>query len=432
MNEFFLHWVWKHRQFDFMKAKTTEGEPLMIVYPGVGNPDAGPDFLDAVIEIGGIRWYGNVEIHLRSSDWFRHRHQYDDKYNTVVLHVVYEADATVRVGESEVVPTLEMKGLILPGMVEKYRKLTTGPDILACRNYVAGLDKLLLASQQTRVLVERLMKRQTRLNELLNKCSFDWNDLIYRTLAISFGCKTNAYGFEFLSQSLPYKVVSRHLESSLQLDALLFGVAGFLNDPDGSEYMDRLKYEYEYLQYKYRLSPISRSNWNLLRLRPQNFPTVRIAQFASLLHSSGGRLQELVLQADYNALRIWLSVVPDDYWRTHYRFGKETSCHGAALGEQTVHSVIINTIVPVRFFHGTFMGDERMLEDAVALYEHLPFENNRRTRVYGGSGFPMRHAADSQALMELLQEYCSKRQCCRCSVGDRIMRDIRGEVESLS
>ena len=424
MTEIFLHYVWQHRHFDFLNARTTKGKLINIKHTGIYNTNAGPDFTQAIIEIDDITWVGNVEIHIKSSDWFKHKHHTDGKYKSVILHVVYESDMDVIIDSNYLVPTLELKNLISLKMFDAYKRLIMQPDILLCRNYLPNVDSLILTSQLSSLLIERILKKTKQAQSVLEICKYDWNELIYRVLAKTFGCKTNSYAFEFLTQNLPYKIISKHSDSLLQLDALFFGVAGFLQESDGSEYMEKLMYEYAYLKHKYGLISIDGSCWNMLRLRPQNFPTIRIAQFSALMHNTKGFISDWVLGADVESLKLWLMVSPDDYWQTHYRFGKSSAKHSVSLGEQTIFSIFINTIILLRFLYAKNTGNNELQEKALRLYEYFPFENNKTTRVVKDSAFKLEHSGDSQAIMELLTQYCLQKRCLKCAIGEKIVREI--------
>lgn len=422
MKEEFLHYVWQHRHYDFLNAKTTCGQPVVVVSPGYHNHDAGPDFLQAVVDIGGVRWVGSVEIHCRSSDWLRHKHQYDDKYKSVILHVVFEHDMEILLSGQEVVPTMELRDKIPREMYDRYERLVTRQDRLLCRWRLPELDSLVVQNQLSKVLVERMTERQNRYYAMLEACNKDWKELIYRVMAIGFGCKKNGTAFELLAQSLPYKIVRAHQASQLQLYALLFGQSGMLDVAEKDDYVDKLRYEYDYLRYKYQLSPIGSHQWNWLRLRPQNFPSMRLAQFAQLLFETGELQRDRVLTTPYPQLRQWLSVVPDSYWETHYQLGKSTVEHAAGVGASTADLLIINTIVPLRFCHARFFGDGDLQEDALALLERVGYEDNKTTREFSDSGFPCASAYDSQAQMELMEHYCERKRCLECSIGEKIVR----------
>jgi hypothetical protein len=422
MKEDFLHYVWQYRHYDFLHAKTTRGQPVVVIFPGYHNLDAGPDFLQAVVTIDNVRWVGSVEIHCRSSDWLRHRHQYDDKYKSVILHVVYEHDMEIFLSGQEVVPTMELRDKIPREMYDRYEELVSRQDRLLCRWSLADMDTLLLQNQLSKVLVERMTERQNRYLGMLEACQKDWKELFYRVLAIGFGCRKNATAFELLVQSLPYRIVRAHHSSQLQLYALLFGQSGMLDGAERDEYVEKLRYEYDYLRYKYGLSPIGGHQWNWLRLRPQNFPSLRLAQFAQLLYETGDLQCERVLQTPYPQLRQWLSVVPDSYWETHYQLGKSTVEHAVGVGSSTADLLIINTIVPLRFCYARFFGDDAMQEGALELLERVRYEDNKTTREFADSAFPCGSAYDSQAQIELMEHYCERKRCLECSIGEKIVR----------
>ncbi len=297
MKEDFLHYVWQHRHYDFRNLKTSWGQRLNVVFPGYHNHDAGPDFLQAVVTIDDVRWVGSVEIHCRSSDWLRHQHQGDDKYKSVILHVVYDHDMEIQLAENEFVPTLELKDRIHQEMFDRYDSLMKEPDLLLCRFQSMNVGSIIVQNQMSEMLIERLLRRQSGFQNTLMSCQSDWNELIYRAMAVGFGCKKNGSAFELLAQSLPYRILRSHLASRLQVYALVFGQSGLLDVEEKDEYAARLRYEYDYLRYKYQLIPIGAHQWNWLRLRPQNFPPLRLAQFAQMLYETGNSLSDKVLRA---------------------------------------------------------------------------------------------------------------------------------------
>ena len=424
MKENFLHYVWQHRHYDFFNLKTTDGRDVYVDFPGYHNYDAGPDFLQAVVVIDNMRWVGSVEIHCRSSDWLRHNHQNDDKYKSVVLHVVYEYDADISIGESELVPTLELKGRIPLEMFARYETLVNTPDMLLCRNSLQTVDSVVIQNQLSVSLTERMQHRQEGFQSMLSSCQQDWNELIYRVMAVGFKKKKNGTAFELLSQSLPFRIVRAHLSSRLQIYALVFGQSGLLDVCEKDDYSERLRYEYDYLRYKYRLSPIGAHQWNWLRLRPQNFPALRLAQFSQMLFETGGTLSENVLKSGVGILRNRLSVAPDEYWETHYQLGKICPRHVAGMGSAIVNSLIINVVAPIRFAFARFSGDDELQENAVSLLEQVEYENNVTTRIFSESLFPQKSAYDSQAQLELFASHCSKKRCLDCSIGEKIVREI--------
>ena len=425
MTEAFLHYLWKNRLFGFLDSQTTDGEPLKIVFPGYHNKDAGPDFKQAVIWIGDMKWAGDVEVHIRSSDWYRHKHQEDEKYKSVILHVVYEHDMVVERTPNEQYPTLELKGRISDDMFQRYQDLVDSPETLACGHDLENINPLTLRSCLSSLAIDRLLRKQGAVMEVVKDCAYDWTEALYRLLAVSFGFKTNADAFELLAKSLPYKIIAKHSDSELQVNALLFGQAGLLEVPELDVYYDSLKYEYDYLRYKYQLMPIGERHWKLLRLRPQNFPCMRLAQFSSLLVGTPNLMNAFIRFESVDQLKKQLSVSAGSYWRTHYHFGKMTSEHGVSMGETAVSSLLINTLVPFLFGYYRFSGQDGLMEKPVYILEQLPFENNLLTRVFQDTPFPRESALDSQALIEMQTNFCKKKRCIECTVGEKVIRNIR-------
>ena len=425
MNEAFLQYVWQYQLFDMEELCTTAGDPLQIVTPGVLNRDAGPDFKGAVIRIGDIVWAGDVEIHVRSSDWYRHHHEDDEKYKMVTLHVVYEHDREVERLPGELYPTFEIRGRVLPDMYERYQELVGTLDELPCQSFLPDMSLLTIRSQMESVLMERLLRKQSQVRETVSQCHGDWQEALYRHLAVGFGMKTNADAFELLAKSLPYKIISRHTESVLQVQALVFGQAGMLEVAQGDDHYRMLKAEYDYLRYKYQLTPIATYHWNLLRLRPSNFPCIRLSQFATLLYEIPDLWSELTHRSDMAYWWRRFAVSADAYWEHHYHFNKETSIHHVALGEASIALLFINIVIPVLFSYWHFQGDEEKMELALDMLGEIPFEDNRVTRRFATTAFPQEHASDSQALIELYTRYCQPRRCLECAIGDCIVKSSK-------
>lgn len=423
MKESFICYLWNHHLFDYLEVKTTKGEPLKVLSPGFYNSDAGPDFKQALVQIGEVKWAGDVEIHIRSSDWFRHKHHLDEKYKSVALHVVYEHDVDIERMPNEFFPTLEVKSLVLAGMYDRYQRLVGSLELLPCQPCLSKIDPIYFHDQISTMIMERMLRKQDLIFHQLEQCQYDWHETLYRLLAISFGFKTNATAFELLARSLPYKIIKRHADSLLQINALVFGQAGMLERSYVDTYYNSLKYEYDYLRYKYQIDPIGGHHWNWLRLRPSNFPCVRLGQFSALLYKSSDLLAFLLQHNSVDSIRDFFLVEADDYWRKHYQFGKETMLtHSVLLGKDAINLLLINTVIPILFAYYRFSGNDQRLEFTIQMLEQLPFEVNKRTRIYENTPFPKRSALDSQALMELLENYCKEKSCLECGIGERIVR----------
>jgi len=321
---------------------------------------------------------------------------------------------------------LELKNYIPAGMLAQYQRLMASPDELPCVSYLPGMEPLHLRSVLSSMVMERLLRKQEDVLRMVRACEGDWKETLYRLLAIGFGFKTNVTAFELLAKSLPLKVLAKHTDSELQTAALIFGQAGMLERSDVDEYHDALKYEYDYLRCKYQLMPIGEHHWNLLRLRPPNFPCVRLAQLAALIHESPDLVEVCLESPSVEALKRELSVCANPYWENHYHFGQKTILkHSVCMGETAASLLIINTVVPFRFAHYRFFGNEHQMEETIGLLEKLDFERNRLTRVYANTPFPQQNAMDSQALLELSQYYCSPKRCLECAIGEKIVWKIQ-------
>lgn len=440
MKEELLQYLWQHKIFKHHHLITTDGRDIHILNPGMMHHDAGPDFKQAVIRINNIIWAGDVEIHINGSDWYRHHHEQDEKYLSVILHVVYNADMEIVRKDQEFIPTLELKNYIPEGMLEEYNKLTLSAMNIPCGNSIVDIPHLTLTSIISALAIDRLIRRQEQLFRLLRKCKEDWNELTYRTLATNFGFKINSTAFELLAQSLPYRILQRHGDSRLQVYALVFGQAGLLYTANQTEdntqiiqdeYFIQLRNEYDYLRYKYSLTPIPAKLWNLLRLRPVNFPGIRLAQFSELLFSCNDLFNELIINNNIcNLQNKFGNIRPHDYWLTHFQPGKLTRPHPAQLGKASINLLFINSIVPLEFAYGTFSGKEERQNLALEILEDSPAENNHITRQFSTHGFPLDSALCTQALLELYSNFCKKRKCYSCPIGQYVVTNLYGSRAS--
>lgn len=433
MDESLLHYFWRNKIFATVPLRTTDGRELRILRGGNPHQDAGPDFKQALIKVDGLLWAGDVEIHVRASDWLRHGHQNDRKYGSIVLHVVYEEDVELGLP----CPTLELKPYIPPSMIAEYENLSRSTELLPCRSFLPSVTPLQFTELLSRLAAERYGRKQKEVLDSLHSCHDSWHEAVFRRFVVSFGFRTNAAAFELLAQSLPYKYVLKHKDSRLQVYALVFGQAGMLEaertgDLENDDYYRMLQDEYRYLRYKYGLVPIPVKMWNLLRLRPQNFPCVRLAQLSECLYRIPDLMDQLLHCGRVEALTHISGFTPNEYWETHRHFGRSSPRHSCQIGEQTVNLLVINTIVPVRLAYATFHGDETVREEAFSLLEEVGFEDNVITRQYVKAGFPNRSALYSQALLELHKNYCLPKQCLRCDIGCLILKRKSSENQQFT
>ena len=431
MREDFIHYLWRLARFDLRDLRTTEGEALTIQQFGVHNHHAGPDFDDARLTIGGIRWAGRVEMHLKSSDWYLHGHPDDPAYDAVILHVVLEEDRPVFRRDGTRLPCLELRGRIPAGIRNTYWRLLHNERWVPCAGLLDGVPASVRAVWLQRVLAERLEARADAFMERWHGADRDWEAAFFQLLARGMGGKVNGDALEMLARSLPLRILQKHKHSLLQLEALLFGQSGLLPAPEADEdpYLVRLRREYALLRVKYDLQPLPATGWRFLRMRPHNFPTLRIAQLACLYHRSGQFFGKALAAADVRELRNMFEVSLSNYWREHYRFGSRTTRGERRLGDATVRSLLINTVAPALIAYGRHRGEERWRERALDILSALPAEENTVLRGWRKAGWPAADAGESQALLELKANYCAATRCTECAVGCHILNRRNGDPD---
>ncbi|UOQ67783.1 DUF2851 family protein [Hymenobacter volaticus] len=426
MQEDFLHYVWQHQYFDKIDLRTTDGQLVTVLKPGYRNADAGPDFLTARLQLDDVEWNGAVEIHLKASDWHRHQHQTDPKYDQVVLHVVLEADQPVQRLDGSIVPALALASRIAPDLLRAYHNLLEEPtSALPCAPQLQMVPEITRTSMVERALLERVELKASVVSDLHQRLTNDWEATAYHTLATAFGFQKNSEPLARLAKALPLAVIRRHRHDLLQLEALVFGQAGFLEEAGASvedEYTAALRREFNFLRHKYSLhgTALAAHEWNFLRLRPANFPTVRLAQLAAVLHVRPALFDAMLTAADLPTLTKFFQVPTSTYWREHYRPGVAGKVPG--FGKSSIHLLITNVVVPLRVAYARHTGQAELVESAVALLSLLPAEHNHITDDYAALGFQHRSSADSQGLLALHRAYCTPRRCLHCAVGSRIMQ----------
>lgn len=410
-----LHYVWKHKLFPLKPLLTAEGESIEIIDPGQANYNAGPDFFNAKIKIGGVVWVGNIEIHQQSSEWERHGHHLDSNYDSVILHVASEIDASVRRSDGETIPQLELH---CPGYLsDNYRQLIEADRYPACYRLIPALPKLLLHSWLSRLQTERFEQKTDKIMQLLGRHRKDWEHVFFIILARNFGFGTNSDAFELWAETIPLQAVNKHRDSLFQIEAFFFGQAGLLQEVPADEYTDRLMKEYTYLSHKFGLKPSANSRWKLLRMRPDNFPHVRIAQLASFYYRSQGLLSALMEAQSLKSLRDILRCGTSEYWLTHYVFGEASPPHPKTLSNQTIDLLVINTVIPFLYAYGKYKTDNILIQRANGLLEEMRPENNFIVRIWKECGLEAAHAGDSQALIQLKKNYCDIKKCLYCRIG---------------
>ena len=422
--EDFLHYVWKFKLFDRIGLQTNDGEELEVFAAGVHNSDSGPDFHNARVRIGNTVWAGNIEVHISSSDWRKHGHATDNAYDNVILHVVYRDDIPLVLTNGRRVPTLVLENRIPEDLYHRYHQLIFGNQvIIPCEANIGNVDGITLQNWFTRVLIERLEKRSTAVIAALNLNRGDWEETFYQFLAANFGFKINALPFELLAKSLPQIVLAKHKNNPLQVEALIFGQAGFLVDGLTDDYAFQLKKEYSFLQKKYQLSPVENHLWKFMRLRPQNFPTIRLAQFAALVVNSNHLFSKVLEANDVGSLRnLFTDIKVNSYWENHYRFNVESTPAAKNLGPASVDILLLNTLALFLFSYGKYNQLQHFVNRSLQLLENLPNENNHVVADFSILGVKIKTAFESQALLELKNHYCDYKRCLHCGIGNKLLK----------
>jgi hypothetical protein len=423
MNEDFLQFIWNLGFYDTANLKTSDGEYVEVISAGVRNKDSGPDFYNAKIRIGDTVWAGTVEIHRKSSEWNVHGHQNDNAYNNVILHVVEKNDAVIRRKSGEIIPCVE---LTYPESFKKrYLELSESNQNIPCGNYISRVDSFKVQFWLYRIATERLERKTADITTLMGETFNDLEEVFNCMLFRYFGFKTNALPFEMLARSVSSKLLRKYSHSLLSVEALLFGQAGFLNEDVEDEYSVKLKSEYQFLKGKHNLAGMDKSLWKYAKLRPMNFPTIRIAQIADML-SKYQSLWDTVITLD-NIKDIYgiFDVAASEYWDNHYVFGKiSAKSSPKRLGENAINNLIINVLAPMIFTYSTYKGDETLKERAIYLLESLKAESNSVVNEWIKCGIKPADALQSQALLHLQAEYCANKKCLKCTIGKEVIQNI--------
>lgn len=421
-----MYHVWKYRLFDTENLRTIDDEPFEIIDTGLQNNDAGPDFFNAKLKIGDTIWVGNVEIHVNSSDWFRHNHHTNEVYDSVILNVVSVYDLELCRTNGQKIDQLIMR--IPDAVVTDYELLKTKhSNQIPCGSRLRELNSMLLIDWTTALAVERIQSKGDRIKQLVTLHADSWEDAFYVVLCRSFGVGINGDGFERLARSLPFNYLQKHIDSLLQTEALLFGQAGFLEDQFDHPYYILLQREYQFLRHKFKLTPLPKSVWKLLRLRPSSFPQLKIAFLASLFHKHR-RLFSIFIDADSpDKLRKLFDIELHLFWENHYQFSHSSIAINKGMGRQSIDSVLINTLAPLLFAYGEFTADYVLQERALQILESISPENNRYIRNWAEVGLVCKNAFETQALIQLQRAYCDTRKCLYCRIGHQLLSRTQKE-----
>lgn len=424
MTESFLHYIWQFQYFKKDDLKTSEGEVLEIFNPGIRNSHAGPDFSESKIKIGELEWRGSVEIHIRASGWNDHQHHTDHAYEKVVLHVVWENDKLLQRTDGSVMPTLELKDKVDLAHWDRYKKLFTSVESIPCSTNWRDVPEITKLSMIEGALVKRLETKAEIVKALLSKNGNNWEEVCYKLLMRNFGFKVNAEPMTQLAEVLPYKILLKHIDKPSQVEALLFGQAGFLEKVKEDDYTSLLKREYQILSSKYKFGErrMNVVQWRFLRMRPANFPTMRLAQLASLLVAQKNLFSKIVESPSYSDLIKLFAIDSSEYWQHHYLPGKESKTRVPSFGKSSVENLMINTIAPILTAYGQVHDEQVFIDRAVEILQHLPAEDNKIVREWSNLGHRVTSSFDSQGLIELYNDFCMKRRCLECAVGAHIIK----------
>lgn len=416
MTERLFHFIWQFQYFNKSELRTSSGENLEIIKCGLLNNDQGPDFANAQILLGNTTWAGTIELHIKTSDWEKHGHERDKNYNTVILHVVWEDDESVNN-----IPVLELKDRVSNIMLDRYESLMHSASFIPCEKTITTVNELTWKSWKDRLLAERLLKKAAVVETFLNQNNFHWEETFWWLLARNFGIRVNGDAFEAMARSIPLNVLAKHKNQVQQLEALLFGQAGLLHNKMKDSYAKLLQREYQFLKKKYGLQSIFRAV-HFLRMRPSNFPTIRLAQLAVLISQSAHLFSKIKEATGLQQVCDWFNVQANDYWHYHYRFDVESEYKIKTLGKTMIDNIMINTIAPVLFAHGNYQDEKKYMDKALLWLEQTGAEVNRITSGFKEIGLEIRSAFDSQALIELKKEYCDQKRCLNCAVGNFILK----------
>lgn len=421
MNERILQYVWKHRLYNEFELHTTDGLAVTVIDPGLLNTDAGPDFFNAKVRIENTIWAGDVEIHCKSSDWIRHKHDKDPAYDSVILHIVGECDMPVYRGNGE--PILQVI-LHIPEKVQRSIDwLLSREQTVPCATHLREISLTFLSDWLSALLSERLERKTEDILRRLQQTQNDWNEVFYITLTRNFGFGTNSDAFEWLAGSLPFKYIRKQSNNSLQIEALLFGQAGLLGGNKEDVYYQTLQREYVFLQKKYGLKPVSGFLFKKLRTRPINFPHLRLAQLAAIWTRNDTLFSEIIEGASTEKLKSRFNVPLSEYWNTHYHFDNPSPARKKSIGLNATHIILINTVVPILFAYGKQKKQYEYCERALCLLENIPAERNSIIKTFTDAGLSAGNASDSQALIQLRREYCDKKKCLYCRIGFRLIKN---------
>jgi hypothetical protein len=421
MKEDFLHYLWKFKKFDTLNLKTFNGEEITITNSGQYLQLAGPDFFNAQIRIGNQKWAGNVEIHIKSSDWYAHHHEKDENYENVILHVVWEHDSEIFRKNNTEIPVLELKNYVSHETVDNYKALTTPKSWIFCEKQLKEVDEFVVRNWKERLFFERLERKSKPIFDLLNQTNQDWEAVLFCLLAKNFGLNTNGEIFLKIAQSIPFSIIRKESFEVENLEALLMGFAGLLETEKEDLYFNDLKFRYFYLLHKYQLNKTEIESVQFFKHRPDNFPTIRLSQLANLYHLQQNLFSKINTPISLKNSYELFAILASDYWENHFQFDKESIKKKKKLSKSFIDLLLINTIIPLQFAYSKSQGKE-ISEELIAQLNGVTPEKNAILDKFISFGINPKNAFESQSLLQLKNEYCNKSRCLECAIGIELLK----------
>jgi hypothetical protein len=422
MKEDFLHHVWQHKKFAVTQLQTTTGESIQILHSGQYLQLAGPDFFNAQIIIGNQKWAGNIEIHLKSSDWYLHNHEKDANYDSVILHVVWEHDTPIFRRDNLEIPTLELRNYVALTDVHKYQSLITQKSWIYCENDIQKVDDFIFKNWQERLYFDRLERKSEEIKQLLKESNNDWEAVLFCLLAKNFGLNTNGALFLNMAKSIPFSVIRKASFAIENLETLFFGQANMLESSFQDCYPNKLQNDYNYLCHKYTISKSVFDKVEFFKHRPDNFPTIRLAQLAALYHKEHNLFSKIVNVSSISEIYTLFQIEVSDYWETHYNFDKKSVAKKKKMSHAFIDLIVMNTILPIRFAFEQSLNKEYS-QEILELITALPPEKNIIIDKFASIGILAENAFQSQSLLQLKKEYCDAKKCLQCAVGTFLLKN---------
>jgi len=422
MHESLLHFIWLKGSFDQKNLLTTDNQEIVIVNQGKTHMDGGPDFQHASLHIEDQLWVGDVEIHVDSSEWFAHGHHNDKAYDSVILHVCYTCNKRIVRSNGSEIPCLELKGKISSDVLKRYEDLQLAHADIPCSGLISDVDSAVKALTLEHMMGRKVQQTSDQIIQSVEERGIDWPTILYQRICRSFGLRINKDPFHMLSQLIPFGLVLKYSDKIEYLEALIFGTAGFLAKNGRDEYESRLIIHYDFLQRKHQLDQMEVHLWKFLRLRPANFPTVRLAQLASFLTKSPNLFSTCLEMTNVKKALEFFTSGTSSYWQNHFRFGRMSVHQNKTLGKDTINLILINAVVPVLLAYAQWKKDDDLTERVIHLFNQIDGENNKLTRKYKSLGFPVRSASSTQGIVFLAENFCTFKRCLECPIGQNILR----------